>query len=141
MSFTWPDETILPRPTPSLSQEVLPNTVRTDMDSGKPRQRLRFTSGWRTIGVSWVFTNEQFAIFQAILKYKLNNGADFFDMSLPIGDPDDVEEETFAVQSVRFIGGEFSIVYQDVMYWKISAKLETEETSPMDEAALDAILT
>lgn len=140
MPFTWPSEPILPKPSVDLGGSVKPATVRTNMESGRPRQRKRFTTGWRTKNVSWVLTNDEFAIFQAIVKFKLNNGADFFDMALPIGDPDDETEAEFAVQSVRFVDGVYKYSYQDVMHWKVSATLETENTSPMDEATLDGIL-
>lgn len=134
MSFIWPDDTILPPPTISgFSGDIAQSTIRTNMDSGRPRQRMRFTSGWRSISVSWEFSDEEFRIFQAIHKFKLNGGNDFFDMELALGD--DIDTYT-----VRFVGGRYKYKYQAHMYWVVSAELENSNTSVMTEEELDVIL-
>lgn len=137
--FTWPDASKMPGMTTDLGHDHSNNTIRTDMDSGQPRQRMRFTSGWRTMPVSWSLDNTQYAVFQAIFKYKLNQGADWFEMPVPMGDPADAEEEVFEIQVVRFVGG-FKTKYKDVMHWTVTATIESENTSPMTESELDAYL-
>ena len=133
MSFTWPADTILPKPTVDLGHRSQPPTIRTNMDSGKARQRRRFPKGNRLIAVSWVFTDEQFEIFQAIVKFKLNDGADYFDMSLPLGGG-------YATYSVRMVDGDWSARYQDFNHWKVTANLECDELATLTEGELDALL-
>lgn len=126
---TWPAK--LPKPSISgYGGEVEQGVIRTNMDSGRPRQRQRFTSGWRPITAQWKFSDEEYGMFQAFVKYKINGGNDFFDIELPLGDG-------MNTYSVRFVGGKYGYKYEAHMYWIVTANLECDVTSVIDEAAFD----
>lgn len=134
-TFSWPDETILPRPNTNFNGKVESTVIRTKMDSGRIRQRARFSSGNQTMPVEWLFTDDEFALFKGIYKYKLSNGADFFEMELPLGDG-------FQTYLVRFSDDGFSEAYKPVNQWTVTATLETEDDiSPLSEAEVDAALS
>jgi hypothetical protein len=124
----------LPNPTTDLSGKVETSVIRTKMDSGRPRQRQRFTTGLRTFTVGWEFTEEQFKVFQGIYHHYLSDGADWFQMSLPIGNG-------FETLTVRFTDSGFTHKYADVMHWKVTATLETENICPVSKGQLDALIT
>lgn len=121
---TWPPT--LPNPNVDYSVSVNTSVVRTKMDSGRFRQRRRFTRDFRTIPVTWTLTDEEYGLFQAVYKYVLNSGADWFYINLPLGDG--VKQ-----YKARFIADSYNAKYQAFMHWNVSAKLETEdEPTPID---------
>jgi len=130
--YAWPASK-LPLPSTDFDGANERATIRTKMDSGRFRQRRRFTSGLRTFKASWQFDDDQFALFQGVVKYKLSEGADWFTIDLPFGDG-------FKNYRVRFIEAKESFNYQDVLHWKVDAQLETETTSPLTEAETNAAL-
>jgi len=131
--ITWPDYPLFPRPAVNFAGEDDAPTIRTKMDSGRVRQRQRFTREFRPLRVSWKLTDEEFGTFQSIHKHLLNSGAGWFTMNLPLGD------NGFKEYTVRFSGGGYSFKYDEVMYWDVSAKLETEDQAePMDAETTEA---
>lgn len=119
--ITWPDtNSILPKPEIAFGVGVSANAIRTKMDSGRVRQRKRFTKNMRSISVKWNLTDEQRGVFQGIFSGLLNNGADWFEMSLPLNGG-------FRDFTVRFVADSYSEKYDAVLYWDITAKLETED--------------
>ncbi len=127
--FTWPRALV---PARSFSIDPKVNAVRTTMDSGRVRQRLRQTKVVRSIGIEWELSDLEFGYFQSIQKYLLSNGVDRFVMSLPMGD------NGFKCYEVRFVATKsYPAKYNDVMFWKISAQLDLEEpTEPYDECCI-----
>jgi hypothetical protein len=131
--ITWPPETVIPPPKVDFAGEVDAPTIRTKMDSGRVRQRQRFTREFRPLRVAWKLKDEEFGLFQSIHKHALNSGADWFTITLPLGDG--MKEYT-----VRFSGGGYSFKYDEVMYWDVSAKLETEDQAePQDAETVEAL--
>lgn len=61
--------------------------VRTTMDSGRVRQRKKFSLVPSSTDVSWIFTSEQCAYFEAWFRDELNDGASWFNIPLvsPLG--------------------------------------------------------
>lgn len=131
MSFDWAT-TNLPSPSTDLNATTNTSVVRTAMDSGHVRQRQRFTGGLRPFKASWELNDAQWALFQGVFVYKLHQGADFFIMNLPFGDG-------FKDYLVRFTG-DLSGGYKDVMEWRVSINMETENISPLTEDEVDEIL-
>ncbi len=132
--FVWPtNPTKIPPPDISFNNDIENPVIRTKMDSGKVRQRARFTSAVRLFTANWTLTDAQYALFQGILKYKLSNGADWFEMQLMFGNGFDTYE-------VRFIDGKIKSAYKVHLHWRVSAAMETENTSPLSEAETDAAL-
>jgi hypothetical protein len=124
---TW-----LPRPTVSFSPKEAAATARTAMDSGRVRQRQRFTRVVTTIGVSWQLTDEQYAILKGFFEHSLNGGADWFNMELPLGDG-------FQTYAVRFVGG-LSDDHYGALNWNVSATLELEQGGPLTAEVTAALL-
>lgn len=130
--FSWAT-TSLPNPTTDLGGRNESSVIRTKMESGRQRQRSRFTSGLRTFNASWQLTDAEWALFQGVHKYKLSMGADWFEMSLPFGDG-------FKTYTVRFTENGINFQYNNVMNWTVRASMETEDISPLTEAEVDDIL-
>ena len=77
----WP--AVLPAPSPD-GYSLTPVSVfsRTDMDNGTARQRRRFTRTPSYIAVSWMLTQEQFAVFEGFLEYEIGLGTNWFQTRL-----------------------------------------------------------
>lgn len=134
MSFDW-STTDLPNPSIDYNGRIESSVIRTKMDSGRIRQRRRFTSGLRTLDVVWLFTDEQFALFQGVWHHKLFSGADFIDnFTLAIG------ESLAQYDEVRFVGDGYTHNYVPHMQWRVRAKIEIPNVSPLSEAEVDAAL-
>lgn len=59
--------------------------ISTDMDSGRSRNRRRFTTTPSNVTVTWWFTLTQFATFEGFFEYDLNGGAKPFQVDLVNG--------------------------------------------------------
>lgn len=62
--------------------------LRTDMQSGRARQRRRFTNVPSMVTLAWIFVNDsQAAAFEAWFRDQLNDGTEWFNMPLktPVG--------------------------------------------------------
>jgi hypothetical protein len=122
----WPEYLPLPSAT-SFGGENAFATIRTEMETGRVRQRRRFTTSQETFSVTWILTADEFEAFKSFHLFTLEGGANFFDILLPVG----VGLETMRV---RFVGGTFRHSYQSYMNFQISATLETETPyAPADD--------
>lgn len=80
----WPD-TLPGYPDQSLFSETIRDpVVRTDMDAGPQKVRLRYTAVPELYQISMVLTREQRAIFIDFYKNTLNYGVDEFDWYHPV---------------------------------------------------------
>lgn len=78
MPITWPTQL----PAPNLDGYGLQNgeaMQRSELSSGRARQRRRFTSVPTVATVSWVMTQPQSQLFEAWYKYTLKDGAEWFE--------------------------------------------------------------
>lgn len=128
----WPSAD-LPIPSLRFTLGNEPSIIRTQMASGRFRQRKRFTAEQRPMTAQWRFTEAQFRIFQGWFKFKINSGADFFTMELLLGDG--LESYT-----IRFTDTAYSATYNEP-FWDVSAELESEDPNIITESQLDALLT
>lgn len=127
---TWPQ--ILPEPVVEpYGFEVSPSVARSEMDSGFIRQRKRFTQQLRAFNVTFSFTDNQLAIFQAWWKYKIASGADWFLMSIDIGGAK-------AERQIRFASPFTSTTKGG--RWTVKSTMETMNDSPMTESQLNEVL-
>jgi len=60
--------------------------IRTEMDTGPARQRQIFTAMPTTVSCGFKFTPAQMTEFRAFYMTDVNTGADWFRMSLDVGD-------------------------------------------------------
>lgn len=131
--FDWSTAN-LPNPSIDLRGQIEPSVIRTEMESGRQRQRQRFTSGLRTMNIQWLFTDPEFALFQGIIQHELSGGADWFDnLTIAIG-------EGLETITARIVGGAFSYSYVPVLQWRVTAAVETLNVSPLTAGEVDAIL-
>lgn len=93
--------------------------IRTDFDSGYARQRQRFTNTPQYRSVQFVFSATQMAIFKDFFYNTIGLGANWFEMTLDVGD------------GMVNYDCRFNAPYEDIMVssdlWRVSGKLEVRE--------------
>jgi hypothetical protein len=128
----WPES--LPKPNVDWSIRVSTAVARTKMESGRFRQRRRFTRDFRNMPVSWKLSDAEFGYFQSIYYHALDSGTDFFTVTLPMGDG-------MKSYTARFVADSYEAKYDNVMYWNITAQLDMEEeTAPWSASDIDALM-
>lgn len=116
---TWPAE--LPKPLLSGYQgDVGKSTIRTDMDSGPARQRLRFEDNPDDLSIAWKFSAAEMVIFKEFWKTTLHRGTDWFLMDLHRGDG-------LVGYEVRFIAGNYQDQALPGLNWQVTARLEVRD--------------
>ncbi len=131
MSVIWPST--LPLPTVQ-SYAVQPGdaVVRTEMEAGLARQRRRFTDVPSMIGVRWLFTRNQFAVFEAWYKLYAKEGAEFFDIDLLGG----IGITTHTARFTR----QFDAKLFNGLFWEVTSQLEIRERPTLDAEAMEILL-
>lgn len=94
--------------------------LRTEMASGRARQRRRFSSVPSISSYSWVFTSNEALIFEIWFKDVIKDGAEWFNIhrQTPLGDTTLVCRFTQMYQGPNSIGNNL---------WRITAELEAWE--------------
>ena len=94
--------------------------MRTPMDSGRARQRRKFTSVPEMVNVSWHFQDNEAAAFEAWFRDAIHDGADWFNIELktPVGVQPYVARFTEMYKGGRIIGKSS---------WRFQAALELYE--------------
>ena len=134
MAFFQYPETILPLPSFRFSSSTQGSVIRTKMETGRTRQRRRYTTDSEVGKVSFDFTGTEYSYFKAVWQFKIAAGADWFDMRLPLGDGN-----LLTLATVRFTKN-YSARYATFDNWNVSAPIEFAESVTITEAALDALL-
>lgn len=101
--------------------------ARTTMESGRARQRRRFSSVPTIANVNWIFeVDTHAAVFEAWFRDAVNDGADWFNMPLktPVGMQDYVCRFVDMYTGPDLIG---------ISSWRISAQLEIWERPLMPQ--------
>lgn len=93
---------------------------RTELASGRARQRRRFTSVPTMIPVSWLYTLAEFELFEAWFRHTITDGADWFTGPLKTsrGIRNDYEQRFADMYTARVVGP---------MYWRVTARLELRD--------------
>ena len=130
--FEWPRNS-LPDPKTAFRSDIAPGTLRVVMDSGKVRQRQRFTVESSFYVVQWDLTDAQRALFKGIIKHKLVAGEEFFTIVLPVNN---------GLESVnaRIIDGSYSEAYSRVFGWQVNVNMECFEVPTYTEDEVDTII-
>jgi hypothetical protein len=134
-AISWPSR--LPLPTyDGYALEPESAVTRTDMESGPARQRRRFTQTPTRIPVRWRMSAVDFATFEAWFRLKLDDGADWFAISLLGG-------SGIVAHEARFVG-QGNTPYKAVPSrggaWIVTSVLEVRERPMLDEGALEILL-
>lgn len=101
--------------------------MRTEMESGRARQRRKFSSVPTMAEVAWIFANDtQAAAFEAWFHEAINDGVEWFNMPLktPLGLKDYVCRFTEMYAGPDLIG---------ISSWQIRARLEIWERPLLPE--------
>lgn len=115
--YIWNKE-VLPLPSFNFGVDASSATIRTKMDSGKTRQRQKQTQQAKTSTLTFEFTKLEYALFSTLFDNVLNNGADWFEIELPLDG-----NETLTASTVRFTGG-FTSQHLAFENWTITAAIE-----------------
>ena len=100
--------------------------VRTQLASGRARQRRRFTSVPTEVRIEWLFSDGEFALFEGWFKHQITDGADWFTGPLKTSTGiQDYEQRFASMYTARALGGR---------HWRVDATLEIRErqTVPAD---------
>lgn len=131
MNITWPNTL----PLPSVEgygltpQEAV---LRTDMESGPARQRRRFRQTPTRITVRWLFSEFEFALFEAWYKYHADEGGQWFEIPLTGGLGLLAHEARFTRQ--------FEAQLMSARRWQVKSELEIRERPTLNESALNILL-
>ena len=128
MLVRYPKDLKLPLvSTHRLSQN--PNLLRTEMASGRARQRKRFQSVPTTMAATWKLKAEQAVILEGFVRHGTNDAVNWFVM--PIRTPQglidhDVRFKQSPLESCSFNGG----------FWSYSANIEIKERQIVSEEGM-----
>lgn len=122
----------LPQVKPGFGVSFEGNQTRTQMESGRSRQRKRFSTDINTFSAEWNLSNFEYEVFKAFLKHKLNSATDWFYIDLFTGG------ELKTVKA-RVANGAYSATEIPVLYWDVSATLETFDDLSISERLLNFI--
>ena len=121
---SWPAQLPPPEQSGYAIQHVSP-TQRTQMVSGRARQRRVYTSVPSNVAVQWFLTEQQAQLFEAFFRYAITDGADWF--LLPLKTPMFTGD-----YECRFTGiyeGPVLIAYDK---WTVSATIEIKERQTLN---------
>lgn len=94
---------------------------RTQMESGRSRNRRRFEGSPSVVNVTWIFNNDaEAALFEAWFRDALKDGTEWFNCPLktPVGEAEYVCQFTAMYQGPKQVG---------LCAWRVSAVLEIFE--------------
>jgi hypothetical protein len=131
MNVEWPNSLPLPlvEGYALTPQEAV---LRTDMESGPARQRRRFRQTPTRITVRWLFSEFEFALFEAWYKYHADEGAQWFQITLLGG-------LGLLPHQARFTS-QFEAGLMPGQLWDVKGVLEVRERPTLDEGALNLLL-
>lgn len=109
---------------PLVSPKIAPvaSVIRTDLDAGPSRQRMRFASAIWVYSAQFLFTDAEFSTFLTYWSTSLHKGADWF--TLPLSGPTGDFSAT-----ARFVGGTFQATPIDGGT-RVNASIEVDREIP-----------
>lgn len=123
-SINWPEG--LPCPQRSSYSVKGPSPfIRTELQTGRARQRRRFSSTPVNYKMEWLFDRSQVLTFEAWFRDSLVSGTRWFNMTLP--------NPTDNGLVCRFTGMYDGPDPEGTTYWKVSADIEGYERPLMPE--------
>lgn len=115
----WPEQLPLPEQSGYAIQHVSP-LQRTQMVSGRARQRRVYTSVPSMVAVQWFLTEQQAQLFESWFRYVITDGADWF--LLPLKTP--MFTGNYECRFTGIYEGPVLIAYDK---WTVSATIEIKE--------------
>ncbi len=120
---SWPEQLPLPEQSGYAIQHVSP-LQRTQMVSGRARQRRVYTSVPSSVAVQWFLTEQQAQLFEAFFRYSIADGADWF--FLPLKTP--MFTGNYECRFTGIYEGPVLIAYDK---WTVSATIEIKERNTL----------
>lgn len=119
VSINYPDSLPLPIRNGYQVNHVSP-MMRTELDTGRARQRRRYTSVPSIVSVSWIMNSQQAQVFEAWFRYTLFDGSEWFNAELrtPLG------LESYECRFAEMYSGP---VLVGKLLWQFTAELELSE--------------
>ena len=121
---SWPTQLPLPEQSGYAIQHVSP-LQRTQMVSGRARQRRVYTSVPSNVAVQWFLTEQQAQLFEAFFRYAITDGADWF--LLPLKTP-----MITGNYECRFTGIYEGPTLTAFNNWTVSATIEIKERQTLN---------
>jgi hypothetical protein len=129
VSKVYPEQLPLPNRSGYGLKHVSP-LQRTQLQSGRARQRRKFTSVPTIVTVTWQFSSGEAQLFEGWYRYGINDGADWFQISMltPLG--------------LQTSEARFTDIYQGPQpmgmgLWIVSAEIEMRERKTISEEWID----
>lgn len=136
MAITYP--TFLPKPQyDGYGIEQQDAVLRTEMESGPARQRLRYTQVPSMISVQWWFSDWHFALFESWFENDAKRGAEYFTIELFSGLGNTEHEARFAGQG----NAPYRAVPQAGGWWKVTSSLEIRQRDVLSDEVLEVAIT
>ena len=120
----WPEQLPLPEQSGYAIQHVSP-LQRTEMVSGRARQRRVYTSVPSNVAVQWFLTEQQAQLFEVFFRYAITDGADWF--LLPLKSPMFTGD-----YECRFTGIYEGPTLTAFNKWTVSATIEIKERQTLN---------
>lgn len=119
---TYPKD-ILPLPSVNFNVDCQYSNVRTQMDSGRVRQRPRFSRELELAQCTFELTRYEYAAWVAFWDVKINRGNDWFNMDLPTPDG-----EALTTSKIRFVS-DYRAQHVGNGNFNVSATIEFDDSS------------
>jgi len=130
---TWP-ETILPLPNFNFGVDAQYSNVRSKMDSGRVRQRPRFTEELELADVKFELRKFEYAAFKYFWNNRVNRGNDWFTMHLPLPNG-----EGLTLTEIRFVA-DYKATHRAFENWDISTTIEFKAPTELTSEQYDLLV-
>jgi hypothetical protein len=121
---------LLPAPTRDYSLGIKNSAIRTQMESGRYRQRRRFLDSENTISVKWLFTDAEFQLFESWTFHALDGATAWFEC------PVLVSGGGVTTHQVRIQSGSLQAQLNRDGGWTVTAVMDVEQVNRLDAISL-----
>ena len=135
----WPSN-ILPLPSINFSGTNQSSVIRTQMDSGRFRQRRRFTKELDILSIEWLFDGKEWLFFRSFFEHSLEGGSLWFNINVNLGDRTPIGEESVQTFKIRFVSG-YSYTYAPVNYWRVRGSIEIDNFNNYSAELLSVLIS
>jgi hypothetical protein len=119
---------VLPAPTRDYSLTINNSAIRTQMESGRYRQRRRFLDSENTISVKWLFTDAEFQLFESWTFHALDGATSWFEC------PVLVSGGGVTTHQVRIQSGSLQAALNRDGGWTVTSVMDVEAVNRKTEA-------
>jgi hypothetical protein len=125
---------LLPAPTRDYSLGIKNSAIRTQMESGRYRQRRRFLDSENTAQLVWLFTDAHYQLFDSWAFHALSGATGWFECPIVTGGG-------VQVHTIRIQAGEYSAKLENGMNWRVTATVDVEAVNRLSSATETFVAT